>query len=246
MSKCLVCNVSMSSGPSYGAQACPSCRVFFRRQLIKPVASNGICYTGGTCEISEETRTCCQKCRYMKCLKIGMDPTRVDRRNNQTLSKSKGENQTRQIIDEALKNLVIPLVHRPFLHVTTLANFESSMPFTQEEMNFCLHLKQTKINAWQSHPTPLKIKDAILSKKVMKDPQDLILQQSNHLLTKRFVTLFNSLDLFKRYNNTCEMCDQILCTWMPLFQIRRNRSIFATDVQFTVLTFSYIGQLVST
>ena len=88
---------------------------------------------------------------------------------------------------------------RSFLKVTTLANGESSMsalPFTNEEMGFCSDLKQTKMDAWKSHPVPLEVFQAMISKQV-HEPKDASLQRSNEVFSERFVILFNNLNLFK-------------------------------------------------
>ena len=206
IANCKVCNEKINAYLSYGALACPSCRVFFRRQTSKGRRSLGFCYSNGTCEITKETRTYCQFCRYHKCLKIGMDPERV-----RCTSKARGsesvkferkyiQKHTNEAIALAVQTLEVPkAIHRPFLHVTNLGNSQSFMvPFTIEELGFCLDLKQTKINGWKMHPVPMEIFDAMVSKQKMQDPQDVTLQKSNDIFTERFVTVFNTLDLFKR------------------------------------------------
>lgn len=94
-------------------------------------------------------------------------------------------------------------INSPFLHLTRLATGESSMssmPFTKEEIGFCMDLKQTKIDAWKSHPVPLEIFHAMISKQVMDGPQDKSLQRSNEIFAERLVILFKNLDLFKSLN----------------------------------------------
>ena len=204
LTSCKVCGEAINAYLSYGALACPSCRVFFRRQTFKVKQNLGICYANGTCEITKETRTYCQFCRYHKCLKIGMDPERVHKTSKKGDYSEKFERkyiqkQTPKAIALAVQTLVMPTTtKRPFLQVSSLANTESFMPFTMEELGFCLDMKKAKRNAWTSHPVPMEIFDAMLSKQAMKDPEDLTLQKSNDIFTERFVILFNNLDLFKR------------------------------------------------
>ena len=83
IAKCKVCNdETINASPSYGAIACPPCRNFFRRQTSMRQRNLRICYSNGTCEITKETRTYCQFCRYHKCLNIGMLPERIHQSKN--------------------------------------------------------------------------------------------------------------------------------------------------------------------
>jgi len=58
----------------YGGICCYSCRAFFRRAHQSTKRPNFECKSGGTCQITVKNRRKCQKCRYEKCLNIGMDP----------------------------------------------------------------------------------------------------------------------------------------------------------------------------
>ena len=206
IANCKVCNETINAYLSYGALACPSCRVFFRRQTSKGQRSLGFCYSNGTCEITKETRTYCQFCRYHKCLKIGMDPERIRKtkiRGSEPVIRFEQkyiQKHTNEAIALAVQTLEAPkAIYRPFLQVTNLgSNGPSFMPFTLEELGFCLDLKQSVRNSWKTHPVPMELFDAMLSKQKMADPQDMTLQKSNEIFTERFVILFNSLDLFKR------------------------------------------------
>ena len=195
ITNCKVCNETINAYLSYGALACPSCRVFFRRQTSNQQLSLNFCHSNGTCEITKETRTNCQYCRYHKCLNIGMDPERVHQGKN-------GRNRFEgKYIEKFTRGEAIGLgvqIQRPFLHVSNLGNVESFMPFTMEELGFCLDLRKSKINAWKSHPAPMEFFDTILSKQKMDDPQDMRLQKTSDNGLERFVALINSLDLFKR------------------------------------------------
>ena len=57
----------------YGGICCYSCRAFFRRAHQATKEPNFQCKNGETCEITVKNRRKCQRCRYNKCLKIGMD-----------------------------------------------------------------------------------------------------------------------------------------------------------------------------
>ena len=79
---CLVCSVvSDNHHIHYGALACFSCRAFFRRAHNKSGGSsdppNYICKHDGKCDITSKNRKKCQKCRYDKCIEIGMNPNLV-------------------------------------------------------------------------------------------------------------------------------------------------------------------------
>ena len=79
---CLVCAVvSDNHHIHYGALACFSCRAFFRRAHNKSGGSSDppsyICKHDGKCDITSKNRKKCQKCRYDKCIEIGMNPNLV-------------------------------------------------------------------------------------------------------------------------------------------------------------------------
>ena len=50
---------------------------FFRRAHQKTKTPKFSCKQNNACEITVKTRRRCQKCRYEKCLKIGMTPKAV-------------------------------------------------------------------------------------------------------------------------------------------------------------------------
>ncbi len=59
---------------NYGADACFSCRAFFRRTHQKRQPPSFECKSGGDCEVTARTRRRCQSCRYDRCLRAGMRP----------------------------------------------------------------------------------------------------------------------------------------------------------------------------
>merc|ERR1711970_246007 len=76
---CGVCGDSASCYRLYGATTvCYSCRIFFRRTV--KTKHNLTCAVGGEelCTFDKTTRNKCRKCRYGKCLQIGMNPLSID------------------------------------------------------------------------------------------------------------------------------------------------------------------------
>ncbi|KAH9519198.1 hypothetical protein Btru_074944 [Bulinus truncatus] len=66
---CKVCG-EPAAGFHYGANTCEACKGFFRRSLLR----NGdyVCSGNGNCVIGSNRRKSCPKCRYLKCLNVGM------------------------------------------------------------------------------------------------------------------------------------------------------------------------------
>ena len=73
--ECLVCGGAAAAHQHYGAICCYSCRAFFRRGIMR----NYSCVRGDdSCQVNSITRTNCKKCRYDRCLEVGMRPELVD------------------------------------------------------------------------------------------------------------------------------------------------------------------------
>ena len=79
--ECPVCGDFSVNGHSknYGAFVCFSCKAFFRRIHQKEHFNikTYICKKTGNCKITVTTRRSCQRCRYEKCISVGMDPSSV-------------------------------------------------------------------------------------------------------------------------------------------------------------------------
>jgi len=74
-SECLVCGGKAAAHQHYGAVCCYSCRAFFRRGISRAYT----CVRGDrSCQINSITRTNCKKCRFDRCLGVGMRPELVD------------------------------------------------------------------------------------------------------------------------------------------------------------------------
>ncbi|TRY76250.1 hypothetical protein TCAL_08790 [Tigriopus californicus] len=76
---CTVCEVeSDNHHVHYGALACFSCRAFFRRAHNKGDGIPGyVCKKDGKCNVTAKNRKKCQRCRYDKCVDMGMNPSLV-------------------------------------------------------------------------------------------------------------------------------------------------------------------------
>jgi hypothetical protein len=69
---CEVCSDKAKSF-HFGGLACDSCKAFFRRSVHNDAYTAFRCSYEGTCHITKNTRKSCQKCRFEKCLSIGME-----------------------------------------------------------------------------------------------------------------------------------------------------------------------------
>ncbi len=73
--RCVICqDVTERRHLNYGADACFSCRAFFRRTHQKRQPPSFECKGSGDCEVTARTRRRCQSCRYDRCLRAGMRP----------------------------------------------------------------------------------------------------------------------------------------------------------------------------
>jgi len=79
VTQCSVCYSPATDVLHYGAVACYSCRAFFRRTICSKKEYRFCSKRNGVCIIKLETRKNCKKCRFAKCLQIGMRPEKVNR-----------------------------------------------------------------------------------------------------------------------------------------------------------------------
>lgn len=107
VTSCMVCRSVAARYNFYGTTVCNSCRVFFRRSVMGSChgayacknSSNGnvsngkICNSNSSngssnndsnssCSISSRSWKSCRKCRFERCLAVGMNPKWVDVRNS--------------------------------------------------------------------------------------------------------------------------------------------------------------------
>ncbi|CAJ0572791.1 unnamed protein product, partial [Mesorhabditis spiculigera] len=66
---CKVCG-DKASGYHYGVTSCEGCKGFFRRSIQKNMEYK--CLKDNNCPISKPNRNRCQRCRFKKCLAVGM------------------------------------------------------------------------------------------------------------------------------------------------------------------------------
>ncbi|GMR37457.1 hypothetical protein PMAYCL1PPCAC_07652 [Pristionchus mayeri] len=75
MRLCLVCTAKSDSA-HFGVDSCRACAAFFRRTVT--LQKRYICRQGTqNCEVNKDVRYICRRCRYIKCLSIGMHPDNV-------------------------------------------------------------------------------------------------------------------------------------------------------------------------
>ena len=72
VSDCHVCGDKAIAHLHYGGICCYSCKAFFRRAVQNGKDKHYKCKVGRQCEVSVQTRRGCQKCRFEKCLRVGM------------------------------------------------------------------------------------------------------------------------------------------------------------------------------
>lgn len=81
LTTCFVCKERSKPGQehlrNYGGIVCYSCRAFWRRSHQQTRQPRFSCKKIGLCSISVATRRRCQKCRYDRCLRAGMNPEAV-------------------------------------------------------------------------------------------------------------------------------------------------------------------------
>ncbi|XP_021952466.1 retinoic acid receptor beta isoform X2 [Folsomia candida] len=69
---CEVCG-DIAKSLHFGGLSCDSCKAFFRRSVHKDAHLQFSCGYDNSCHISKQTRKSCQKCRFEKCIRIGME-----------------------------------------------------------------------------------------------------------------------------------------------------------------------------
>ncbi|CAF3187795.1 unnamed protein product [Rotaria sp. Silwood2] len=74
---CLVCG-DVARGINFDVMTCMSCKVFFRRHVLKFDAKLQ-CKFYNNCQITRETRSTCSVCRLNKCFALGMNPQLIRR-----------------------------------------------------------------------------------------------------------------------------------------------------------------------
>uniref|UniRef100_A0A1I7SYB0 Nuclear receptor domain-containing protein n=1 Tax=Caenorhabditis tropicalis TaxID=1561998 RepID=A0A1I7SYB0_9PELO len=100
---CEVCGDRVNSR-RYGAAACLGCTVFFRRAVVNKMQYK--CLRDQKCLILCTYRCACRFCRLQKCLRVGMRPDAIQRRDVVGPRKSSGEPSDLIIIDDSTDSLL--------------------------------------------------------------------------------------------------------------------------------------------
>jgi len=72
VSDCRVCGDRAIAHMHYGGICCYSCKAFFRRAVQSGKDKVYRCKRSGDCQVSVASRRSCQKCRFLKCIAVGM------------------------------------------------------------------------------------------------------------------------------------------------------------------------------
>ena len=107
-----ICQICLSEAPEkvkfyqhYGAICCYSCKAFFRRYIR---GENNIhlyrCKENSNCPLTEGRKTC-KKCRYDKCLQVGMIPEKVLNEEDRKKFTHAKKNKRKRTHEEAVLDL---------------------------------------------------------------------------------------------------------------------------------------------
>lgn len=98
---CGVCGSPATDVHHYGATSCYSCRAFFRRSIGNGKEYRYCSRKTDTCVVDAVSRTNCKKCRFQKCLQVGMKPEKVDRvRKKANIIKTEVKEEIADIIEQ--------------------------------------------------------------------------------------------------------------------------------------------------
>jgi len=99
---CNICGDIASHHCYYGAQACSSCRAFFRRAVQTEYNQAYFCMMERMCEITKKSRKKCKFCRYQACLSAGMRPSWVVLTEDEGMKLLKTRNKKKKLAKPAL------------------------------------------------------------------------------------------------------------------------------------------------
>ncbi|EGT30676.1 hypothetical protein CAEBREN_05437 [Caenorhabditis brenneri] len=124
---CEVCGDRVNSR-RYGAAACLGCSVFFRRAIVNKMQYK--CLRDQNCLISHNYRCACRYCRFQKCLRVGMRPSAIQRRDLVGPRKVSG--------DKSYSPELIIIDDSPDTFLREFANFQA-MQFAEHLPFFAAH-----------------------------------------------------------------------------------------------------------
>ena len=107
VSDCHVCGDKAIAHLHYGGICCYSCKAFFRRAVQNGKEASYKCKAGSECEVSQQTRRGCQKCRFEKCLRVGMTASWVLSEEQCQIRFGKGKSK-RKVIPGSLEETEEP------------------------------------------------------------------------------------------------------------------------------------------
>ena len=113
---CKVCGAPAGKHNYYGARCCISCRGFFRRSVQSNHYKFFDCKVPENCVVDIKTRKNCKKCRFDKCLRIGM-------RINWVLTDQERYERMLQRSNGGSKSTSSKLKSSPILVAQSLPNF---------------------------------------------------------------------------------------------------------------------------
>lgn len=102
VAKCKICDSPADHVKHFGATACYSCRAFFQRTIKNRKEYKSCVRNNDACSVDAVTRTNCKKCRYQKCLLVGMQAGKL--RENITQEEELGQEQNRNITERSEGN----------------------------------------------------------------------------------------------------------------------------------------------
>ncbi|PSN57642.1 hypothetical protein C0J52_05416 [Blattella germanica] len=100
---CAICGDKAHS-LHFGGLSCDSCKAFFRRSVQSGAFRGFSCSRLGGCILTITTRRSCQKCRFMKCVSVGMEPDWVlseQKRHSQQNKQQLGSKKRKQLSEES-------------------------------------------------------------------------------------------------------------------------------------------------
>ncbi|CAJ0578596.1 unnamed protein product, partial [Mesorhabditis spiculigera] len=107
---CSVCEAP-SNGYHFNAPSCSACAAFFRRTVT--LDRQFVCMNSQDCVVEFTMRVICRACRYMKCIKAGMDRKAVQPRRDRNLPRRKAQPVKRVLSAEAA--LDMDFMHNPLM-----------------------------------------------------------------------------------------------------------------------------------
>ncbi|GMT21314.1 hypothetical protein PFISCL1PPCAC_12611, partial [Pristionchus fissidentatus] len=99
---CLICG-SKSDSAHFGVDSCRACAAFFRRTVS--LNKTYICrQSNERCDVSKDAKFACRRCRYKRCLEIGMHPKNVHSKFDTRLKEEPGSSDDERPAKRTVRN----------------------------------------------------------------------------------------------------------------------------------------------